>query len=107
METLSATTIFWLLVLGVSLGWSISYFVGHDGVTLPSNIMWGAGGSLLSGIIALLVGMDGVLLFSFMGTIGLLFIANVFHLHHEVDILKGDVNRRITIKHRDEKYPKN
>lgn len=106
MYTLSATTIFWLLTLGLFIGWAVDYFTGHEGMTTFSNLVWGAGGSLISGVIALIVGMDGVILFAFMGTTGILFIANTFHLHHEVDILKGDVNRRITIKHRDEKYPK-
>lgn len=96
METLSATTIFWLLILGVTTGWIIGYWVGHEGITLASNIIWGGLGSVLIGIIALLLQLSGVLLFALMGTLAMLFIANVFHLHHIEDV-KGDIDRGIKV----------
>ncbi len=97
METLSVTTIFWLLVLGATTGWVIGYWVGHEGVSLRSNIMWGIFGSILVGLIGLYLGLSGVLLFALLGTLATLFIANVFHLHHVQDI-KGDIDRGMRIK---------
>lgn len=97
METLSATTIFWFIVLGATTGWIVGYWVGQEGVTLISNIVWGTAGAVLVGIFGLYLELSGVLLFSFMGTLAMLFLANVFHLHHVEDI-KGDINRGMRIK---------
>lgn len=100
MGTLSATMIFWFLMLGVTTGWVLGYIVGHEGITLRSNIVWGGASAILIGVIALLLNFSGgALLYSFMGTLAMLFIANVFHLHHVEDI-KGDIDRRMQIKRR-------
>lgn len=99
METLSATTVFWLLVLGATTGWVVGYVVGHEGVTLVSNIIWGTFGAVVVGIFGLYLELSGALLFSFMGTLAMLFLANVFHLHHVEDI-KGDIDRGMRIKHK-------
>ncbi|PAU93155.1 hypothetical protein CK503_13430 [Aliifodinibius salipaludis] len=92
METLTATTIFWLLVLGATEGWVIGYIIGDEGITVRSNVVWGLIGAPVVGICGLYVEISGVLLFAFMGTLAILFLANVFHLHHVEDI-KGDIDR--------------
>lgn len=99
METLSATTIFWFLVLGITTGWLTGYLVGDEGITTKSNIVWGGAGAVLIGAVALTLDLSGVLIYSFMGTLAILFIANVFHLHHVEDI-EGDIDRGMRIKHR-------
>jgi hypothetical protein len=96
METLSATTIFWLLVLGATTGWLVGYIMGHEGITLTSNVVWGTLGAPIVGICALYVGISGVLVFALLGTLAMLFLANVFHLHHVEDIT-GDTERGIRI----------
>jgi len=96
METLSATTIFWLLVLGATTGWIVGYIIGHEGITLISNVIWGTLGAPLVGICGLYVQISGVLVFSLLGTLAMLFLANVFHLHHVEDIT-GDIKRGIRI----------
>ena len=90
METLSATTIFWLIALGGITGWLVGYFMGREGRSNYSNIIWGVVGSLSVGVAALLVGLSGALLFAFMGTLGMLLIVNAFHDHHKDDIYKGE-----------------
>lgn len=97
METLTATTIFWLLVLGATTGWVMGYLVGHEGVTLVSNIIWGTLGAVVIGIFGLYLELSGVFLFSFMGTLAMLFLVNAFHLHHVEDIT-GDIDRGMRIK---------
>lgn len=97
METLSATTIFWLIVMGATIGWVHGYLIGHEGITLISNIIWGIAGSVASGVVALIIGVSGVFLFGLMYTLAALFIANVFHLHHVEDIT-GDIDRGMRIK---------
>ena len=96
METLSATTIFWLLVLGATTGWIVGYIIGHEGITLTSNVIWGTIGAPLIGICALYVQISGVLVFALLGTLAMLFLANVFHLHH-VEDLPGDIKWGIRI----------
>jgi len=90
METLSATTIFWLIALGGITGWLVGYLMGHEGRSKYSNIIWGVLGSLIVGLAALWVGMSGVLLFALMGTLGTLLIVNAFHSHHEEDIYEKE-----------------
>jgi len=97
METISATTIFWLLVLGATTGWIVAYWVGHEGITMVSNIIWGTFGAVVIGMLGVYLQLTGVLLFAMMGTLATLFIANVFHLHHIEDI-EGDVHRDIRIR---------
>lgn len=97
METFSATTIFWFIVLGATTGWAIGYLVGHEGVTLVSNLIWGMFGAVSVGIFGLYLELGGVLVFSFLGTLAMLFLANVFHLHHVEDV-KGDIDRGLRIK---------
>jgi hypothetical protein len=96
METLSATTIFWLLVLGATTGWIVGYIMGQEGISLTSNVIWGTIGASLVGICALYVQISGVLIFALLGTLAMLFLANVFHLHH-VEDLTGDIKRGIRI----------
>lgn len=96
METLSATTIFWLISLGAITGWTVGYAMGNEGITRTSNLIWGIAGSLVIGIIALLLQLMGAFLYAFLGTLATLFLANVFHLHHVEDIL-NDVRRDIRI----------
>lgn len=96
METFSATTIFWMIVLGATTGWLIGYWVGHEGVTLLSNIIWGTAGAVCIGVLGLYLQLSGVLLYALMGTLATLFLANVFHLHH-VEDLEGDIDRGIRI----------
>lgn len=97
METLSATTIFWLITMGALVGWVLSHFIKHEGITLKANIIWGMVGAVSVGLCALYVEISGVLLFAFLGTMAILFLANVFHLHHVEDIT-GDIDRGIRIK---------
>ncbi len=96
METLSATTIFWLLVLGATTGWIVGYIIGKEGITLTSNVIWGMIGAPIVGVCALYVQISGVLVFSLLGTLAMLFLANVFHLHHVEDIT-GDIKRGMHI----------
>ncbi|MDZ7681906.1 MAG: hypothetical protein U5J63_09410 [Fodinibius sp.] len=97
METLTATTVFWLIVLGSTTGWVVGYWVGHEGVNLIANLWWGTVGAVVVGIMGLYLQLSGVLLFALMGTLATLFLANVFHLHHVEDI-KGDQNRSVRIR---------
>lgn len=96
METLTATTIFWFIVLGATTGWILGYIISHEGITVKSNIVWGMISTPVIGICGLFVGISGVLLFSLIGTLEVLFLANAFHLHH-IEDMNGDIDRRMRI----------
>lgn len=96
METLTSTSVFWLLVLGATTGWLMGYWVGHEGITLVANIIWGTAAAVVVGVLGLLLELSGALLFGWMGALAILFVANVFHLHHVEDV-KGDIDRGIRI----------
>jgi hypothetical protein len=97
METLSMATIFWLLVLGATTGWVVGNIVGHEGITVRANIIWGMVGAVTIGVMGFWLQLSGVLLYAFMGTLATLFLANVFHLHHVEDVLT-DTRHSIHIK---------
>ena len=89
METFSITTLIWLTILGTTTGYIVGIIIGHEGTTLISNIIWSIIGAVAVGIISLLFELSGVLIYAFIGTLAVLFIVNIFHLHHIEDII-GD-----------------
>ena len=97
MEMLTITTIIWLSVLGATTGWVLGNIIGHEGITVRANIIWGTLGAVLIGVLGLWMQLSGILLFAFAGTLATLFLANVFHLHHQEDLL-GDAKRTIHIR---------
>lgn len=97
METISATSIFWFIALGITVGMVFGMFIKREGRTMIANIIWGTAGALVNGTAALWLGLGDGLLFAFVGTLAVLFIANVFHQHHKEDIL-GHVDTEIKIQ---------
>ncbi len=61
METISATTIFGLFLLGATTRWIVAYWVGHEGITLVSNIVWGTFGAVVIGMLGVYLQLTGVL----------------------------------------------
>ncbi len=78
MEQLSGETVFWLLALGALIGWFAQFFMGEGGFGLIPNLVGGALGSLVSGVLALQLALPGTLLFGFLGCLSILFLAKVF-----------------------------
>lgn len=97
METLNATAVFWFIAMGITVGMVFGLFIKREGRSMKANITWGTAGALVNGTLALWVGLGDGLLFAFVGTLAVLFIANVFHQHHQEDIL-GHVDAGITIR---------
>lgn len=102
MAGLSATAIFWFIALGLTVGWVFGYIIKSEGRSLKANITWGITGTLVIGTIGIWFGFGDALLFSFVGSLAVLFIANVFHQHHEEDMF-GHVDRGIKIMRKSRK----
>ncbi|NGP89884.1 hypothetical protein [Fodinibius halophilus] len=97
MIELGATAIFWFIAMGLGVGSLFGAIIGREGVSVQANIVWAVFASVVCGSIGIVFGMGDGLLFAFVGTLGMLFLANVFHLHHEEDIY-GDIDRDLHIK---------
>lgn len=83
MEELNGTSIFWLIALGMLVGGLTKLALGSKGVGLVFNVAGGAVGSVLVGGIGLALQLPGTLLFALLGSISILFLANVFNLPEE------------------------
>lgn len=97
MEQLTGAYLFWFVTQGLVVGYIFHSVFGKEGTNLRNNLIFGIASSLLIGSFALILGIGGELLYSFLGIVAVLFIANVFHLHHVEDIV-GHVDFGITIK---------
>ena len=106
MEQINGTHIFWFITLGLLVGWVFGITIKNEGRSLAANMTWGTVGAVLVGCFAIWLGLGDGLLFSFMGTLGVLFIANVFHQHHKEDIY-GHIDFGIKISERGASEKKN
>lgn len=83
MEELNGTMIFWFIALGLVAGAIVKVSIWKQGVELVPNLGFGVAGSVIVGSMAIVIGMPGSLVFSFLGSLAILFILNVFHLQSE------------------------
>ncbi|WP_138429840.1 hypothetical protein [Fodinibius saliphilus] len=66
--------------------YSFGVIIGSEGISVRANTLLAVLSSVLCGSIGIVFGMGDGLLFAFLGTLGVLFLTNVFHLHHIEDI---------------------
>lgn len=83
MEILDGPTIFWLFTLGIILGAAAKLAMGDKGLNIFTNIAFGVAGTLIVGGIGIELRIPGSLLFALMGSISILFLANVFFLQED------------------------
>jgi hypothetical protein len=83
MEVLDGAVIFWLIAIGMVAGALTSVSIWKNGVKLVTNLVGGVSGSLVVGIISIMLEFPGSLVFGFVGSLAVLFILNVFHLQPE------------------------
>ena len=100
MITLSGTAIFWFIALGLTVGMIFGMVIKSEGRSMAANMTWGTIGATLMGSFGILLGLGDGLLFAFVGSLAVLFIANVFHQHHKEDIF-GHVELGIKIKRKE------
>ena len=94
MVELSATAYFWFITLGLLIGYVFGQMMKNEGIALGANILWGIIGAVLTGTFGVIFGLGDGLLFATAGTLAILYLVNVFHLHHQEDIF-GHVDREI------------
>jgi uncharacterized membrane protein YeaQ/YmgE (transglycosylase-associated protein family) len=88
MESLSGTLIYWYISVGLIVGLVNGMVIGREGVSLFANLGFGILGAVLMGIIGLIFGIGDGVFFSFIATWPFLFLVNVFHQHHQEDLME-------------------
>ena len=78
MEELSGVTIYWLISIGLLVGFVIDLVMMKRGISLMGNVIWGAVGSVIIGVIMIVLNVFGALVYAAVGSIAFLFLINVF-----------------------------
>jgi hypothetical protein len=83
MEELSGVTIYWLISIGLLVGFVIDLVMMKRGISLIGNVVWGAVGSVIIGVIMIVLNVFGPLIYAAVGSIAFLFLINVFSFDQE------------------------
>lgn len=81
MEELNLVVIYWLISIGLLVGFIVDLAMIKRGIGMFGNVAWGAVGSLIIGVIAIWFGLYAPLLYAAIGSIAFLFLFNVFSIH--------------------------
>ncbi|MFO7846246.1 MAG: hypothetical protein R6V27_06785 [Balneolaceae bacterium] len=96
MEIMTWVHIYWFISIGLLVGLFIGLIVGREGMSIEGNILFGAIGAVIMGSIGIWAGLGDGVWFSFIGMVAFLFIVNVFHEHHEEDVL-GEIDHHARV----------
>lgn len=81
MEELNAVTIYWLISIGLLVGYITDIIMIKRGIGMIGNVVWGAIGSVIIGVVCIVIGLFGPLIYAAIGSIAFLFLINVFSFH--------------------------
>lgn len=87
MGTMTFTVLYWYISIGLIIGMIMGLIMRKEGVSMRGNIFFGVIGAILLGRIGAIMGLGDGLFFSAVALLPFLFLINVFHQHHEEDIL--------------------
>ena len=83
MEELNGVTIYWLISIGLLVGFVIDLVMMKRGISLIGNVVWGAVGSVIIGVIMIVLNVFGPMIYAAVGSIAFLFLINVFSFDQE------------------------
>lgn len=78
MEELNGVTIYWLISIGLLVGFVIDLLMMKRGIALIKNVVWGAVGSVIIGVVMIVLNVFAPLIYAALGSIAFLFLFNVF-----------------------------
>lgn len=81
MEELNLVTIYWLVSIGLLVGFITDLIMIKRGIGMIGNIVGGAIGSVIIGVICIVLGLFAPLIYAALGSIAFLFLINVFSFH--------------------------
>lgn len=83
MEELNGVTIYWLISIGLLVGFVIDLVMMKRGISLAGNVFWGAVGSVTIGVSMITLNVFAPLIYAGIGSIAFLFLINVFSFDQE------------------------
>jgi len=83
MEELNSVTIYWLVSIGLMIGYVVWLFMGKRCMNMTGNLIGGVLGSVSIGICAILLNLVAPLVYAAIGSVAFLFLANIFSTHVE------------------------
>jgi hypothetical protein len=83
MEELNGVTIYWLVSIGLLVGFVIDLVMMKRGISLTGNVFWGAVGSVIIGVSMISLNVFGPLVYAALGSVAFLFLINVFSFDQE------------------------
>lgn len=83
MESFDLATVFWLVALGMIVGAAAKLVLRNKGLDLVPNVVAGVFGTVTVGAIGIFVQIPGSMFFALLGSISVLFLANVFNMHSD------------------------
>lgn len=83
MEELNGVTIYWLISIGLMIGYVLELILGKRGMNLTGNLIGGVIGSVSIGVSAILLNLFGPLIYATIGAVAFLFLVNVFNMDPE------------------------
>lgn len=81
MEELNSVTIYWLISIGLLVGFIIDLVMIKRGIGMIGNIIGGAAGSVIIGVCSIMLNLYAPLIYAAVGSIAFLFLINVFSFH--------------------------
>lgn len=81
MEELNTVVIYWLISIGLFVGFLVDLAMIKRGIGMVGNVAWGAVGSVIIGVISIWFGLFAPLMYAAIGSIAFLFLFNVFSIH--------------------------
>jgi uncharacterized membrane protein YeaQ/YmgE (transglycosylase-associated protein family) len=83
MEELNGATIYWLISIGLLIGYIMDLVMIKRGIGMIGNVIGGVIGSLIIGLSVIAIGLFAPLVYAAIGSIAFLFLVNVFSFHPE------------------------
>ncbi|PKD42560.1 hypothetical protein [Rhodohalobacter barkolensis] len=83
MEELNGATIYWLISIGLMIGYIMDLVMIKRGIGMIGNVIGGVIGSLIIGLSVIAIGLFAPLVYAAIGSIAFLFLVNVFSFHPE------------------------
>lgn len=83
MEVLNGVTIYWLVTIGLMIGYVTELIMGKRGMNLVGNLIGGVAGSVIVGVSAIMLNLFGALLYAAIGSFAFLFLVNIFKYEPE------------------------
>jgi len=78
MEELNGVTIYWLISIGLLVGFIIDLLMFKKGIGMIGNVVWGAVGSVIVGVSMIMLNVFAPLIYATLGAVAFLFLINVF-----------------------------